>query len=78
MDQDFHYYGTYYAAREGGFDQDDATLVAKAANFIDFFNETTYAAYWQLVSDTEKSDNYNVVATMDNPRYTFQGSLFGI
>lgn len=77
MDQDFHYYGTYYAAREGGFDNNDATLVAKAANFIDFFSEETYAAYWQLVSNTEKSDNYDVVAKMDNPRYTFQGSLFG-
>jgi hypothetical protein len=76
MDQDFHYYGTYYAARAGGFSQDDATLIGKAANFIDFFNETTYAAYWKLVSDTQKSSNYNVVASMDCPRYTFQGGMF--
>lgn len=39
MDQDFHYYGTYYAAKKGGFDKEEATLIAKAANFIDFFNE---------------------------------------
>jgi hypothetical protein len=74
MDQDFHYYGTYYAAKQGGFNKDEATLIAKAANFIDFFNETTYAAYWKLVSDTEKSNNYNVVAELDCPRYTFQGN----
>jgi hypothetical protein len=76
MDQDFHYYGTYYAAQKGGFNQDQATLIAKAANFIDFFNETTYAAYWKLVSDTKKTGNYNVVAELDYPRYTFQGGMF--
>lgn len=72
MDQDFHYHGTYYAARTGGFTTDEATLIAKASNFIDFFNETTYAAYWKLVSQTKKSDNYDVVAQLDYPRYTFQ------
>ena len=36
MDQDFHYYGTYYAARVGGsFSTSQATLIAKAANFIE-------------------------------------------
>lgn len=76
MDQDFHYYGTYYAAKKGGFNKDEATLIAKASNFIDFFSETTYAAYWKLVSQTKKSDNYDVVAKLDNPRYTFQGGMF--
>lgn len=76
MDQDFHYYGTYHAAKTSGFDGDDATLIARAANFIDFFNETSYAAYWKLVSDTQKTKNYNIVASMDYPRYTFQGGMF--
>ena len=75
MDQDFHYYGTYYAAKKSGLNTKDATLVAKASNFIDFFNETTYAGYWKLVSDTKKSEKYNIVASMDNPRYTFQGGF---
>ncbi|MEG3921277.1 hypothetical protein QUA07_19515 [Microcoleus sp. T3_A4] len=75
MDQDFHYYGTYYAARQGGFTPQEATLIAKAANFIDFFNETTYAAYWKLVSDTERMDKYNIVDHLDYPRYTFQGTM---
>ncbi len=74
MDQDFHFHGTYYAARTGGFGKDDATLIAKAANFIDFFTETTYAAYWKLVRGQDKNA---VVAQMDNPRYTFQGGIFG-
>lgn len=73
MDQDFHYYGTYYAARQSGFSNGDATLIAKASNFIDFFNEADYSAYWKLVRDTKKSSNYQVVAAVDNPRYTFQG-----
>ncbi len=71
MDQDFHFYGTYHSALCGGFNKDDATLIAKAANFIDFFSESTYASYWSLVSDTQKSAKYNVVAKMDNPRYTY-------
>jgi hypothetical protein len=74
MDQDFHCHGTYYAARTGGFSKDDATLLAKAANFIDFFTETTHAAYWKLIRGTQKAQ---VVAALDNPRYTFQGGLFG-
>jgi len=77
MDQDFHFYGTYHSALCGGFNKDDATLIAKAANFIDFFSESTYASYWSLVSDTQKSAKYNVVAKMDNPRYTYQGGLLG-
>ena len=77
MDQDFHFHGTYYAAKTGGFNKDEAALIARAANFIDFFSETTYAAYWKLVKDTKKSDNYQVVAHLDFPRYTFQGGLFG-
>lgn len=78
MDQDFHYYGTYYAARQGGFSTNDATLIAKSANFVDFFNEHEYAAYWKLVRDTKKSARYDVVATVDNPRYTVQYSKVGM
>lgn len=78
MDQDFHYYGTYYAARQGGFSNADATLIAKASNFIDFFSESGYAAYWKLVRDTSKAVNYQVVASMDNPRYTFQQGIFSV
>ncbi|MGF1676865.1 MAG: DUF6765 family protein [Rivularia sp. (in: cyanobacteria)] len=56
MDQDFHYYGTYYAARVGGnYSQEDATLIAKASNFIDFLSNERYAGYWHIVSNTEKS-----------------------
>ena len=77
MDQDFHYYGTYYAARNSGFETEEATLIAKAANFIDFFSESTYAAYWKLVKETNKSSNYHVVAELDFPRYTYQGGLLG-
>ena len=77
MDQDFHYYGTYYAAKNSGFNTEEATLIAKAANFIDFFSEETYAAYWKLVSETKTTDNYHIVAELDYPRYTYQGSLLG-
>jgi hypothetical protein len=78
MDQDFHYYGTYYAARQGGFSNADATLIAKASNFIDFFTESEYAAFWKLVRDTSRTSNYQVVGAVDNPRYTFQANRSGI
>jgi hypothetical protein len=77
MDQDFHYYGTYYAARQGGFSNSDATLIAKASNFVDFFNEG-YSAYWKLVRDTTKTANYQVVAAVDNPRFTVQANFTGM
>lgn len=78
MDQDFHYYGTYYAAIVGGnYSQEDATVIAKASNFIDFLSNENYAGYWCIVSDTEKSpdQHYQVIAQVDYPRYTFQGTL---
>lgn len=78
MDQDFHYYGTYYAARIGGnYGQEDATVIAKASNFIDFLSNEKYAGYWHIVSDQAKSSDYNyqVVAQVKYPRYTFQGTL---
>lgn len=73
MDQDFHYYGTYYAARtSGSFTPDQARLIALSANFIDFLNESTYAGYWKLVDEANAE-----VATLRAPRYTFQGNLSG-
>lgn len=78
MDQDFHYYGTYYAARHGGFEKNQAGLIAKAANFIDFFSESGYAAYWHLVSDTRKSEKYDVIAEMNYPRYTYQNGNLSV
>lgn len=68
MDQDFHYYGTFMAARKGGFTKAAATLIAKAANFIDFLNEKSYPSSWTLVGG---SKSYTIT-----PRFTFQGDLF--
>ncbi|MFY0574397.1 DUF6765 family protein [Cystobacter fuscus] len=76
MDQDFHYYGTFYAARVAGFSKDDASLIGKCANYIDFLSEENYAGYWQLVKETAKSSSYNNVARLEYPRYTFQQGLF--
>ncbi|WP_289018859.1 RICIN domain-containing protein [uncultured Desulfobacter sp.] len=67
MDQDFHYYGTYHAARAGGFDQKDATTIAKAANFVDFFDDR-YKKNWRLVDG--KGGDYLIT-----PRYTVQGTI---
>lgn len=75
MDQDFHYYGTYYAAKSGGFGGEEATLIARAANFIDFCTEKTYEKSWSLVNGKTDSGANNVVAELDNPRYTFQAGL---
>lgn len=75
MDQDFHYYGTHRAARIGGFDSEAATRIALAANFIDFLSNSAYAGRWRLVTNTAPADRYDEVATLGNPRYTFQGLL---
>jgi hypothetical protein len=77
MDQDFHYYGTYYAARTAGVATEPATRMATAANFIDFLSNSAYAGYWHLVTNTEPTDrdHYDRVARLSNPRYTFQGTL---
>ncbi len=39
MDFDFHYYGTYSAARFAGYDEEQASKIAKSAQFVD---EYTY------------------------------------
>jgi hypothetical protein len=80
MDQDFHYYGTYYAARTAGWSRADASLIAKACNFIDFLSESTYAGYWRLIREAQLPNSVekcSVVAELTSPRYTFQGGLFG-
>ncbi len=78
MDQDFHFYGAFYAAKIGGqYNREDATTIAKASNFIDFLSNEAYAGYWRLVHDTVKPENgdFDVAAKVDYPRYSFQGTL---
>ena len=80
MDQDFHYYGTYYAAQVSRYGKQEANLIATAANFIDFLSETAYGGYWKLIHDDARKisggtfgrDHYALVGTIDYPRYTFQ------
>ncbi len=74
MDQDFHYYGTFYAARVAGFSPGEATLIGKCSNFIDFLHEGAYGGYWRLVRDLQPRapNDYKVVAELTAPRYTFQ------
>lgn len=35
MNKDFHYYGTYVAAKAAGFNDDDALIIAHAAQYVD-------------------------------------------
>jgi hypothetical protein len=72
MDQDFHYYATYYAASKGGYGKVRAQNIAKAANFIDFLSETTYAGYWEIQDSSRKK-----LGTINAPRYSFQAGLAG-
>jgi len=77
MDQDFHYYGAYYAARVGGkYSREDASTIAKASNFIDFLSNEEYAGYWHVVRDEKKPEggDYDIVAKVDYPRYSFQST----
>ena len=78
LDQDFHYYGTFYAARLAGHGTTDATLIAKCSNFIDFLSNEGYGGYWRLVRESTRRasrDLYTVVGDVNSPRYTFQGTL---
>lgn len=78
MDQDFHYYATFYAARLGGYSVEEASLIGKCSNFIDFMSEANYAGYWKLIKESTKKTSktdYTEVGTVNYPRYTFQGGL---
>ncbi|MBB1489211.1 DUF6765 family protein [Oceanospirillum sediminis] len=52
MDTDFHFFGTGTAAAHGGFSSDEATLIANAAEFVDFF-DSSYWSYWRLKEGSE-------------------------
>lgn len=67
VDQDFHYYGTYYAARTAGLEATVAARIARASNFIDFMHEGDYGGRWDLVSPDGEE-----LGQVDHPRYTFQ------
>lgn len=71
MDQDYHYYATYTAARLAGWPEEKATLVARAANYVDFFNEDRFRGYWKIMKDKK------LIRRFDYPRYTFQANLAG-
>jgi hypothetical protein len=79
MDQDFHYYGTYAAAKLAGWDDDRAHLAAKCANFVDFLNEKTYRGYWEIVKEIAigSKKEKHVIGRFDAPRYTFQANWTG-
>lgn len=42
MNKDFHYYGTYYAARLAGYSREDAEEIAWAAQMVDDFTESNF------------------------------------
>jgi len=71
MDQDFHYFATYTAARIVGFDYDEAAILARAANYVDFFSESRFRGYWVFKKGGRE------IATVNYPRYTFQANLTG-
>ena len=71
MDQDFHYYGTFVAAKTAKVDASTASRIALAANFVDFLSEARTRGYWQLMR------NGRCVGKFDSPRYTFQANLSG-
>lgn len=67
MNSDFHYYGTYTAARAAGLTPDDANIVANAADFVDYF-DSSYWSYWNIVEGgTNKK-----LATFNDPQLSTQ------
>jgi hypothetical protein len=48
MDQDFHYYGTFAAARLAGWNNyREAALIARCANYVDFFDSDRFGGPWR-------------------------------
>lgn len=83
MDQDFHYYGTIYAALAAGWDEKNAVMIGKSANFTDMFTNKNYDGPWRLIYDPDAKKNLTgpdqgfVAGKVDKLRYTFQDSLAG-
>lgn len=74
MDTDFHFYGTYYAARTAGFDHAEAKTIAGAAQFIDDNNEDTSNNTEQLVVEVDINTDKpypmgTIMSGMDGPIY---------
>lgn len=46
MNKDFHYYGTYYAARFAGYSRADAEEIAWAAQMVDDFTESEFGHHF--------------------------------
>ncbi|MGH1492037.1 MAG: DUF6765 family protein [Acidimicrobiales bacterium] len=86
MDQDFHYYGTYFAARTAGVDDGPAARIARASNFIDFMHEGDYGGRWKLIANTASQSarggggrgSHRTVGRLTNPRYTFQSGKLSV
>ncbi|MEQ8151702.1 MAG: DUF6765 family protein [Smithellaceae bacterium] len=76
MDQDFHYYGTHAAALTAGVPAGQATRLAKAANYVDFLNETRTRGYWRLIFKGPDGKP-RVTGRWNSPRYTFQNNMSG-
>lgn len=53
MDTDFHFFGTASAALSSGFSEQDATLIANAAEYVDFFN-SDYWSYWSIQDNQQQ------------------------
>lgn len=65
MDMDFHYYGTYLAARIAGFNVEDATTIAHAAQYVD--DSTNYSNRLRLALLDREKKTMNPIPTCMDP-----------
>ena len=66
MDTDFHFFGTATAAISSGFSGKEATLIANAAEYVDFFN-SDYWCFWSI-----KDAEHKELIKIDYPHLSSQ------
>ncbi len=71
MNKDFHYYGTYYAARFAGYSREDAEEIAWAAQMVDDFTKNNFGS---LFSD--KDAVYTCESLSESMSHSFTTSDF--
>ncbi|AEV69607.1 DUF6765 family protein [Acetivibrio clariflavus] len=73
MNGDFHFFGTGTAALAAGLSVEEATIVANAAEFVDYFIGDYYWSYWQIVAD--ESWQPKVLFKIKYPQLTAQSTI---
>ncbi len=77
MDRDFHYYGSYLAARAAGFEHDKSLKIATAAQFVDDCHESI-VYLWKWFPSKKIEHRFATIDLSKNKTYQFWPILSGM